>query len=196
MKDQWLADLKIILCAVLALLAVVVGVLSLFSGQTALSVREEIVVSASPIDTYHDRFSCYLSGELFNPTDEEITIESLTVSVGDGHRHSPMPVEEIALEPITIPARCKHSIFLEWEDVYEWDRVITVKATVAGESLALENPEKSIQLSGLTVSSLVILVCSLALLIRYSKVRAYIAQEKRAQAAETAEANSEDTKTE
>ncbi|MBR2721691.1 MAG: hypothetical protein IKB75_02820 [Clostridia bacterium] len=185
MSKKALAILKIILCCTVAVLGIVAMIFSILPTSGDLIVREVISVSSAPLDNTRTSFSSYMVGELFNPSDKEIVIDSLIVEIGNGQR--PLQKEARNLGEIRIPARCKHPLYLTWEGTQEFDRVASVKAVVGGQEITLDNPAKGLQMSEFTLLYLAFTVFAVMLSVRSIKGLYYLTQEEHAIANASAE---------
>lgn len=129
-------NILVLLCAVLALVFLVMSIVALFSieGNEGVVVKEAFDVSAAPLDAENQNFVAQLSGYLINYEDEKAEVESIIVVVGNGRDR-----QEITLEGITLHPRLSEEIRHEWRTQSSLDRVHSVSVVIDGERRLIAN---------------------------------------------------------
>lgn len=173
----------LVLCAALALLFLTLGVLELIPAPTStLTVEETFAVSSSKktADKEQPVYVCQLTGTLFNPTSEELTVELILRVDSPGGAHT--SVTNIAS---SIPARASREILHEWESTVPYDRVTEISVRDKyGNVTELRNREGI----GLSPAIFGVLMLLFGLLAAYcGKQMLYAAEETRALRAATDE---------
>ena len=86
-KDCLLKNLQIVLWGLLALLFAILLLLECIpaTGSTGITVKESVAVSSALINKTQQNYISAISGVLFNPTDDVITVERVTVTVKQKH---------------------------------------------------------------------------------------------------------------
>lgn len=160
------------ICCVLLLVGVILSMIP--EKDLGLSVTEEIKASSSRITLSASHYSCEVTGRLENGTAEPVLIERLEILVGNGE-------ETHLLEKtnLTVHGRAAHEIFERWESDTPYDRVLSVKVTVGGETVTLSNASQGGVFNGLTLILLGLLLLCGYLLLRAVKIRYYMEQEDR-----------------
>mgnify|MGYP003312624614 FL=1 len=109
-------------------------------------------------------------------------IERLEILVGSGDSDTTHLLEQTN---VTLPPRATLEVFERWESDTSYDRVLSVKATVGGETAVLSNASQGGVVNGLTLILLGLLLLCGYLLLRAVKIRYYMEQEDRQQALDT-----------
>ncbi len=173
-----LADLQIAIWAFLALCLVILLILETRPTPNAsdLSVSEPITVSSSMIDVHTKRYSTTVRGSLYNPTNSPVTIDKVTVSVmteDKGYR-------VVEFEGFVLHPRMAEEITQSFTGGTVYQKVSRVSVTVNGEERVIINTtNRQASVRGAAIFFLVLLIPVVLLLIRASKIRYYLYQEKR-----------------
>ena len=145
-------------------------------NASELTVSEPITVGSSMIDVHTKRYSTTVRGSLYNPTNDPVTIEKVTVSVmteDQGYR-------VIEFEGFVLHPRMAEEITHTFTGGTEYHKVSRVSVTVNGEERVIVNmSNQQASINGAVIFFLVLLVPVALLLIRASKIRYYLYQEKR-----------------
>jgi hypothetical protein len=175
-KTKLLQDAQILLWAVLALVLVLLAILELATaGNTdGLQVKETINASSSLISVTDKNYLCAVDGILYNPTDDKITVEKLTVTVVDDKN-----THVVEFEGFSVLPRTSHELATTWTDRKGYDTVKEIRATVDGEDRILVNADAKTPVSGGLIFYAVLLAVVAFLLVRASKIRYYLWQEER-----------------
>lgn len=174
-------NLIILGLGLLSCLLVVLLVLELIPvSASSLEVKQRIDVSSSVIKVGQEKYDSSLRGILKNPTDTAVTVESLWVTVGNADGEELL----IKLEGQSMQPRTTWEIDYRWESWLEYDRVLHVDAIVSGERLTVSNTETVVEAEGPVLLYVVLLLIAAGFLIHACKVRYYMYQEDRADAAE------------
>ncbi len=174
MKKIWFQNGKIVLLAVLTLVLAVLTVIEFLPTNTDVEIQEEIKVSSSPIDSTRQIYSSYVAGELFNPTDEEILLDTVDVTVGNGETE-----KTLTFSDIRISARSGYTLFASWEGTEAFDRVLLAEATSGGKTETLSNPVRMWNVSGIAILCAILALCAGACLFHAARIRYYMEQEKK-----------------
>ncbi|MBQ7348140.1 MAG: hypothetical protein IJW55_09285 [Clostridia bacterium] len=180
-KTKLLYNLEIVLWGVLTGLLAVLIVLELIPAPTSgLEVKETVKVSAaslSPFDAEVKDYTCSVAGVLANPSDTDVTVDAVRVTVSDGKNN-----RVLELEGFVLPARSTRELSLTFEDTVGYDRVQEVAVMSDGAEDILPNQTNSgLEISGVLVFYLICAVVSVLLLVRACKRRCYLQQEIDAQ---------------
>ena len=165
------------LCCVLLLVGVILSMIP--EKDLGLSVKEELKASFSRITLSESRYSCEVIGRLENERTEPLLIERLEILVGSGDSDTTHLLEQTN---VTLPPRATLEVFERWESDTSYDRVLSVKATVGGETAVLSNASQGGVVNGLTLILLGLLLLCGYLLWRAVKIRYYMEQEDRQKA--------------
>jgi hypothetical protein len=141
---EWKSEIKkhigyniaILLCALLAILCLVLAVVALFSTQSneGIAVKEAFDVSSSPLDATNQSFVTQLSGYLINYEDEKTQVEKIIVVVGNGRDR-----QEIELDGMMLYPRLAEEIRHEWQTNFNFNRIHSLTVVVGGERQLLAN---------------------------------------------------------
>lgn len=141
---EWKSEIKkhigynvaVLLCALLAILFLVLAVVALFSIQQneGIAVKEAFDVSSSALDAANQSFVTQLSGYLINYEDEKAQVEKILIVVGNGRDR-----EEIELNGLMLYPRLAEEIRHEWKTNFNFDRIHSVTVVVGGERQLLAN---------------------------------------------------------
>ena len=116
-------------------------------SQSGIAVKEKLTVASATIVKDGNEFSCVLAGALNNPTDDTVTVKSLTVTVSDGEKE-----KDLILSGFSIPPRRGHSISLLWEDSAEWNQIQSVTVEYENGSERIPNVvQRGVAVDGMTV---------------------------------------------
>ena len=177
LSARLLSDLQIAVWAILALFLVILLILETrpTPNQSDLTVSEPITVNSSIIDVHTQRYSTTVRGSLYNPTNEPVTIDSVTVSViTDDKGYRVVEFDGFVLHP-----RMAEEITHTFTGGTEYQRVSRVAVTVNGEERVIVNTtNRQASISGAVIFFLILLVPVLLLLTRAIKIRYYLYQEK------------------
>lgn len=176
-KDRIIVSLQIAVFGLLSLMLAVFTVLELLPARNeGVEVSQPITASSSslsPVGAEIKDYHTLVGGTLFNPTGENIAVESVRVKVSDGKNEKTVEVEGFIL-----PARTSHEIMTEFEGQIPYDRVVEVSMTCNGREDVLSNQTaSSIGISGVAVFYLLLLVGTAFLTVRAAKIRYYLHQE-------------------
>ena len=129
-------NLLVLLCAVLAVVFLVMSIVALFSieGNEGIMVKEAFDVSSAPLDAANQSFVAQLNGYLINYEDQKTEVENVIVVIGNGRDR-----QELTLEGITLHPRLAEEIRYEWKTHLNFDRVHSVWVVVNGERQLLAN---------------------------------------------------------
>ena len=129
-------NVAVILCAVLALVFLVMAIVAVFSLQSneGIAVKEAFDVSSSPLDAENRNFVTQLRGYLINYEDEKAQVEKIVIVVGNGRER-----EEIELDGLALYPRLAEEIRYEWKTSFDFDRIHSVTVIVDGERQLLAN---------------------------------------------------------
>ena len=174
-RDCILKDLQILLWGILAILFAVILVLESvsFDEKDGITVKENIVVSSALINKNQQNYTSAISGILYNPTDDVIRVESVSITVKGGDA-----LREVELDEFLLPPRTQKEIYTSWEGYDNFSRVTRVAIRVDGETVVLANVAPS-GIGGSFVIPLLLLVLSVFLLVRSVKGRYYLWQESK-----------------
>lgn len=180
-KDCLLTNLQIVVFGLLSLLLVVLTVLELLPDPgTGIEVRQLITVSSSslsPVEAEEKDYHSQISGMLFNPNDDAITVDSMAVTVSDGKTE-----QTVTLAGFTLPARSTREIMTSLEGKVGFDRVTEVTLVRGDKTDVLPNQTvTSSGVSGIAVIYLLLLAATVFLTVRAAKVRYYLYQEGKMQ---------------
>lgn len=176
-KDRLLTNLQIAVFGLLSLLFLVLTVTELLPEKSyGVTVRQPVTVSSSslsPIDAEVKDYHTQIVGSLFNPTDEAITVDSVSVTVSDGKNEKTVTVGGFPL-----PARTEHEITASFEGQISYARVTEVLLMSGGETDVLPNQTaSSFRIGGVVIFYLALLGIAVFLTVRAAKVRYYLYQE-------------------
>ena len=174
-KDCLLKNLQIVLWALLALLFATLLLLECIpaAGSTGVTVKESVTVSSALINKTQQNYTSAISGVLFNPTDDVITVERVTVTV-KGEEAG----REVELEGFVLPPRTGQELYESWESLDSFTRVTRVAVTVDGDTVALSNANRAVEQGPVVVLG-VLLAFAVFLLVRAAKGRYYLWQESK-----------------
>ena len=163
--------------AALAILFLVLCVLEMIPSEASgLATKEVFRVSSAsltPADAQEKHYTCLLMGCVDNPTDAEIRVEGLRVTVeGEG-------VEKVLeLEGFVLPARTSREVSYSFEDTVCYDDVKALDALVGGETERISNRVGgALSIGGGLIVSLIGLVVSALFLVDSCKRFGYLKQE-------------------
>ena len=176
-KERIIVTLQIAVFGLLSLMLAVLTVLSLLpASNEGIEVSQPITVSSSslsPIGAEVKDYHTQVGGTLFNPTGENIAVESVQVRVSDGKNE-----KTVTVEGFTLPARNSYEIMTEFEGQIAYDRVVEVSLTCNGRADVLQNQTaSSVGISGIAVFYLLLLAGTAFLTVRAVKIRYYLHQE-------------------
>lgn len=179
-KDIFRAKLigcvRIGIFAVLVVLFALLCVLELIpQKQSGLTVKEVFQVSSgslSPFDAPTKEYTCHLRGRIDNPTDRDVRVEMLRVTVeGEGKEKT------VELAGFLLPARSSREINESFADAVNYDTVKAVSVTVEGKAETLANRTSGFAISGVLIFGAVGLVIAALLLWDSCKRFRYLRQE-------------------
>ena len=129
-------NVAVILCAVLALVFLVMAIVAVFSLQSneGIAVKEAFDVSSSPLDAENQNFVSQLSGYLINYEDEKAQVEKILIVVSNGRERY-----EVELDGMMLYPRLAEEIRHEWKTSFNFDRIHSVTVVVDGERQLLAN---------------------------------------------------------
>ena len=168
-------DIQIALWTIVVIFCAVILILESASTVTTerLTVKEDFFVSSSLINKAQQNYMSAITGVLYNPTDEVINVERVTVTVkGDGVGR------EVEIEGFSIAPRMGQAIYEEWEGLDAFSRVTRISATIDGETTVISNVSNTAEQG--TVVVLIGLLAFAALLLALAiRGRYYLWQESR-----------------
>ena len=172
-RDCILKDLQILLWGILAILFALLLVLESvsFEKEDGITVKESIAVSSALINKNQQNYTSAISGILYNPTDDVIRVESVSITVKGGDA-----LREVELGGFLLPPRTQKELYTTWEGFDNFTRVTRVAIRVDGENVVLANVAPS-NAGGGFVIPLLLLAIAVFLLIRAVKGRYYLWQE-------------------
>ena len=178
-KDRLLTNLQIAVFGLLSLLLLVLTVMEFLPEKShGVTVRQSITVSSSslsPIEAEIKDYHSQIGGSLFNPTDQTIAVDSVSVTVSDGKNE-----KTVTVEGFTLPARTEREITASFEGQICFDRVIETSVSCGGTSDVLPNQTaSSFRIGGIVIFYLVLLAVAVLLTVRATKVRYYLYQEEK-----------------
>ncbi len=178
MKQHLRYNVAIIICAVLALLFVTLTVVALVPSRSAsgVEVKETIRVSSS-LDGDSKGYRSQLRGVLINKTDARVKIDRLELVVGNGKEEKQIVLRNITLEPRV--AYDLQAYGYEWEDTVAYDRVLSVTAVCGETREQISNNTVALRFDPVALLWGVLALIDAILLVRFSKMRYYLAQEDR-----------------
>ena len=173
-KELILQDLQILLWGLLTLVLAVLMILEMIPTISvgALEIGEPIKVSSSLISVSEKNYVSAISGSIFNSSDDPVRIEGVTVVVGDGKTE-----KTIEMDGFLLPPRTEEELSAGWTGDIQFDRILSVTATVNGEACALSNADATGGTGGVAIFYLVLLLPVVWMLVRASKIRYYLYQE-------------------
>lgn len=126
-NKRLLQFLWIPLCALLTVLFLVLTLLEAIPAPASpLELSEQAHVSASlkTGDEQNKVYLCQLSGELFNPTAEEIRLDTVKLRMedADGEEYT------LYLTDLTVRARSSLALKAEWESARPYERITSITA--------------------------------------------------------------------
>ena len=176
-KDLILADLRIGIWAILAILLVVLLVLELAPVQntSALTVSERFTATSELVNVNSQQYVTTVSGTLYNPTDKPITVDSVLVSITAGKAFRGVDMEGFVIHP-----RTSFDLHTSWVGGTEFNKVTRITVVVDGEEQVVLNTNAAgtPAVSGAIIFYLILMAIVAWFLIRASKLRYYLHQEK------------------
>lgn len=177
LKSKTAVTAEILLLGLLAVILILLSVLELFSAPTAsaLEVRQPIKASSSSLTPYNStvqRYRTQISGEVINRGEETVQFDRIEAVISDGTREKTVVLSAAA----QIPPRVSKELFLEFEDEWEYDRVLAVRRITGETAELLSGAEAERSTGGLLLYG-VLLVVDLLILIHVCKQRYYMWQE-------------------
>ncbi len=168
---------RIGICAALTVLFAVLCVLELIPAESSgLATKEKFEVSSAsltPAGSPEKHYTCLLMGVLKNPTDKEIRVDALRVSVEGEDRE-----RILELPGFVLPARTSRDVSYTFEDTVCYDDVKSILVTSgAAEERIPNRKETAVAISGSLIFSLIGLAVSVLLLIDSCKRFGYLRQE-------------------
>ena len=174
-KDFLIQDLKIVLWAIPSLLLIVLMLLEMLPQRgTGLEMKKQVTVSSALVSVSSKDYVSAVNGTLYNPTDDTIVVDSLSVTVGDGRTD-----RKITFQGFTMPPRTEKELSQGWVGMVEYDRVLNVKVTIDGDETQLFNNSVKTGIGGAVIFFLVLLIPVALMLIRACKIRYYLYQESK-----------------
>jgi len=176
-RKKLAAYARIAVFAALAILFAVLSVLELLpKNQSGLQMKEAIGISSAPLTplgSQEKRYTCLLMGTLENPTDDEIRVEALRVTVeGEGKE------KLLELSGFVLPARNSHEVSLSFEDTVNYDSVKSVSVKTLNTEERIPNREAGAwRISGALIFCLVGFAVTALLLVDSCKRFGYLRQE-------------------
>lgn len=175
-KDRILADIRIAVWALLALLIAVLLVLELTppTNTSNITVSTPITVTSEIVKVQSGRYVTTVSGALYNPTDDPITVEKLCIYITAEQGFRGVDVEGFVLHP-----RTSEEILVSWTGGSDFNRVTRITATVNGEDQNVQNFNSQAQpiIRGAVIFYLVLAAIVAFFLTRAIKIRYYLHQE-------------------
>ena len=172
-KECLLQDLQIVLWGVLALVLIVLTVLELLPASVSdLTVEEPFSVSSSLIDVSNQTYVSAVTGTVANTGGEQITVDSVRITVSNGRVS-----KDIEIEGFVLPPRTEQELSEGWTGNIDFDRITRILVTVDGQDDVIANVSSSIAVSGIAIFYLIVLIPIAILLVRACKVRYYIYQD-------------------
>lgn len=175
-KDRVLADIRIAIWAVLALLIAVLLVLELTpSASTSdLTVSDPVTVASEFVKVQSRQYVTTVSGAIYNPTDSPITVEKVSVAITAGKSFRVVDFEGFTLHP-----RTSEEIHTSWTGATDFNRVSRITVTVNGEEQIVRNSNSQSEpvIRGAVVFYLVLAAIVAFFLTRAIKLRYYLHQE-------------------
>lgn len=175
-RAKLIGGVRIGVFAVLVVLFALLCALELIpKNQSGLTVKEVFQVSSgslSPFDAPTKEYTCHVRGRVDNPTDRDVRVELLCLTVeGEGKEKT------VELEGFLLPARSFREINETFEDTVNYDTVKTVSVTVEGTAETLANRTSNFAISGVLLFGIVGLVIAALLLWDSCKRFRYLRQE-------------------
>ena len=175
LKDRLIQSVQIVIFGLLSLALTVFLILEMIPSQKkGLQVKEELHVASFAIDATGVRFVSSLNGIVKNTSDAPLEVASVRVTVSNGKIR-----REVELEGFVLPPRCEQDLTLDFECDVAVNTVVRVEADVNGSTVTLENRNADVIVSGALIFYAVLLIPSVLLLVRASKVRYYLYQESK-----------------
>ena len=178
MFRQMIQNLIIVLVGCLTLVFLIGAIFSMLPTQSfGLQVKEQITASSSRIRANEENYVTDVIGNIKNTSDEAIAVQAISVRISDGKQH-----HDVVLEGFTLPPRTSYPLQSRLDSQHDFDRVISVTATVDGESVELKNATADHPISGITVLLLVLCAACALITVHACKIRYYMKQEATAAA--------------
>ena len=178
MKRHIRYNVAILVSGALALLFAVLAVLALLPERTVtgVEIKETIRVSSS-LDGDSEGYRSQLRGVIVNKSNERVKIDRLELVVSNGQDEKLVVLRDITLSPRLIydmqEADC------EWEDRVAYDRVLSVTVVSGEVREQISNNTVGLQFDLAALLWAVLTVIDVIFLVRFSKMRYYLAQEDR-----------------
>ena len=180
MKNHLLQNFKILVLGILTLACLIVAVISAIpEKEAALIMQEPFSVSSSQILANSNEYSTQITGVIKNATGKPITMQEILVTVSDGKTQS-----VVSLDSVSLPPRTTWSYLEQWESNGNFSRVLSIRAVVDGEEIAVSNVTRSTSIDGVTVIALLIGGIFGFFLTHACKIRYYMMQEDRFKASQ------------
>ena len=171
-KDCLIKDLQIVLWGLLSLLFAVFLIFECIpTEQARIAVKEPMGVSSALINKTQKNYTCAISGILYNPSDDVVKVDQITVTV-----KGESAGREVDIEGFVLPPRTERELYLAWESQDSFTRVVRVVVEVDGESVELTNLQYPVEQGPVLVMG-ILLALSVLLLVRAAKGRYYLWQE-------------------
>ncbi len=168
-----LQTVKIALWGLLALALIGLAILELIPrGGSGLTMKESFEIYSSPIDAGNGKYASAIGGTIFNPTDDRMDIQSVTVTVAAGRR-----TKDVVLEGFVLPPRTTRELSSDWSDAMHYDRIDRITVVTANGSEEISNSASS-AFGGAVWIYLILLFPVGGLLWNSIKVRRYLEEEK------------------
>jgi len=175
-KLRLLYDLRIAVWAVLALMLVVLLILEFapVPNKSNLTVSERVTVASEIVNVQSGQYVTTVSGALYNPTDEAITVDSVLISITAGKSFRGVDMEGFVIHP-----RTSQELFTSWVGGTDFNNVSRITVKINGEEQVVINSTSSTTtvLSGALIFYLIVLAIVTWFLVRASKLRFYLHQE-------------------
>ena len=177
LKSKTAVTAAILVLGLLAAILILLTVLELFSSPaaTVLEIRQPITASSSSLTPYNStvqRYRTQVSGEVINRGDETLQFDRIEAVISDGTREKTV----VLAEAVQIPPRVSRELFLEFEDEWDYDRVLAVRQ-VTGETAELLSGDEAEKSTGGLLLYGALLVIDALVLIHVCKQRYYLWQE-------------------
>ena len=175
-KGRVAVTAQIVAFGLLSLVLAFLLMLELFSApDAALELKTPITTSSSSLTAYNStnkRYRTQVAGELINRSDDTLRMDRIEAVISDGTREKTV----VLAEQVEILPRVSRELFLEWEDEWEYDRVIAVRSVTGERVEELHNAAPAPAVGGILLYGVLLAVCVL-LLIHGVKQRYYLWQE-------------------
>lgn len=169
-------DIQILLWGIVTVFCALLLILESIpvSKDGQITVKERITVSSALINKAQQTYTSAISGMLYNPTDDAIQVENVTVTVkGDEAGR------EVELDGFTLMPRTGKEIYEEWQGLDDFSRVTRIVVSVDGERTVVSNTADATAERGSVAVLLGLLAVAVILLVSAIKGRYYLWQESK-----------------